>query len=72
MKFIIKDIKEEEDKTVISVRVAPNQLCKTCGAKARRDGSSYCEECAKMYKTNHDKDSVDMLKVGFKTNYTNA
>lgn len=26
------------------------RLCKTCQAKQRRNGSAYCEECAKKYK----------------------
>ena len=52
MKFIIKDIKEKEDRNVISVEIAPRANCKTCNLRQRREGSSYCKECADMWNRN--------------------
>lgn len=72
MKLLIKEIIEDKNNkwNIIKTMFAPKQMCKTCGAKVRREGSSYCEECANMYNRNNDKDAIDVLKVGTKTNYT--
>ena len=51
--MIITNIKEEENRNVISVTLPPNQSCKTCGIYTRRDGSAYCEECAKLFNNNN-------------------
>lgn len=55
MKFIIKDIKKEDDRDVLVVGVPPKKGCKTCNTKERREGSSYCEECANLYNRHHEK-----------------
>jgi len=54
MKFIISAIKEEENRNVLSVELASRPACKTCGIHERREGSSYCIECANLYNINHN------------------
>jgi len=50
--FVIKKIKQDKTKpwNIIEVMFAPKKVCKTCNAKTRREGSSYCQECSDKYK----------------------
>lgn len=52
MKFLADKIRfnKEMDRNEILVIPAPASKCKTCKKNERRDGSSYCQVCADLFK----------------------